>query len=47
MDIKGSIDLMTMYLKYILPLSFIVNVTILLVNMFINAVFKGKVVVTQ
>lgn len=42
MDVKSTIDLMAIMLAYVLPVVFIVNVTLLLVNMAVSAMFKGK-----
>lgn len=42
MEIKGAIDLMTVILKFILPVTFIFNVSVLIVNMVVNAMFRGR-----
>ena len=42
MDIKSSVDLMATILAYLLPVVLVVNVTMLLVNMSVSAMFKGK-----
>lgn len=43
MDISSSIEFALVYLKYLLPLSFVMNVTIKLLSIFENAFFKGRV----
>ncbi len=46
MQLSECFKLVSSYLIYVLPLTFIINSVALITNMFINACFKGKVTVT-
>lgn len=46
MQLNECFKLVTSYLIYVLPLTFVINSVALMTNMFINACFRGKVTVT-